>query len=109
MTLDWFFTSDFYRSRLSPLDTMLGLIAGAVHDVGHPGRTNAFQSKTMSPLAIRYNDRSILENMHASLCFEIAQEPTCNWIKQLNSEFQFEKDPDKHSADLQRYARKCIV
>mmetsp|Transcript_35845 Transcript_35845/g.40878 ORF Transcript_35845/g.40878 Transcript_35845/m.40878 type:complete len:429 (-) Transcript_35845:194-1480(-) len=47
------------------------LIAAAVHDVGHPGYNNNFQSNASTKLAITYNDKSILENYHTSLAFRL--------------------------------------
>lgn len=46
------------------------LFAGLVHDVEHGGRNNAFLVATSSPIAVAYNDRSVLENMHASKAFQ---------------------------------------
>ena len=39
--------------------------------MGHPGRSNLFQTNTLSDAALTYNDASVLENMHASLAFKI--------------------------------------
>merc|ERR1719162_2483883 len=56
------------------------------HDVGHPGGTNQFQVKSRSELAITYNDKSPLENMHASLCFQTLFEPGCNFLNSASPE-----------------------
>jgi len=45
------------------------LLAAAVHDVNHPGKNNAFQVNARTSLALVYNDRSVLENRHASHAF----------------------------------------
>lgn len=42
------------------------LLAAAIHDYDHPGLNNAFQVQTNSELALRYNDKSVLENHHCS-------------------------------------------
>eukprot|EP00397_Hematodinium_sp_SG-2012_P029755 GEMP01031463.1.p1 GENE.GEMP01031463.1~~GEMP01031463.1.p1 ORF type:complete len:485 (+),score=88.12 GEMP01031463.1:41-1495(+) len=47
------------------------ILAAAAHDVGHPGRTNPVLINSLSDLALRYNDRSVLENMHASILFKL--------------------------------------
>jgi hypothetical protein len=53
----------------SPLHLFSVLLSAVIHDVGHPGYNNFFQQKTNSDLAIRYNDQSILENMHLAMAF----------------------------------------
>lgn len=37
----------------------------------HPGRNNNFMVNASTPLALTYNDISVLENMHASLTFRL--------------------------------------
>lgn len=44
-----------------------GLLLGAlIHDFKHPGKSNAFLTKTGHSLALTYNDVSVLENFHLS-------------------------------------------
>ncbi|KAK2195709.1 bifunctional HD-PDEase domain/3'5'-cyclic nucleotide phosphodiesterase/3'5'-cyclic nucleotide phosphodiesterase [Babesia duncani] len=57
--------------RLEGYEQFAFIMAALSHDAGHPGRTNAFLSQTGNPLAIVYNDNSILENYHAFLAFNI--------------------------------------
>ncbi|CAG9535406.1 unnamed protein product [Cercopithifilaria johnstoni] len=54
------------------------LIAAAVHDLDHPGRGNAFLINTQQPLALLYNDQSVLENHHISLAFQLTLQSTNN-------------------------------
>jgi 3',5'-cyclic-nucleotide phosphodiesterase len=56
---------------LSPFEKLALVVSAAVHDLNHPGQNNAFQVATKSPLAITYNDRSVLENFHVSFAFSM--------------------------------------
>jgi hypothetical protein len=58
-------------TALTPLDVLAAIIAAAIHDYKHDGRTNLFHTNTSSDLAVRYNDVSILENMHLSETFAL--------------------------------------
>ena len=42
------------------------LFSGLCHDVNHTARTNMFEVNSMSKLAIKYNDKSVLEMNHIS-------------------------------------------
>ena len=52
---------------MRPVDQLALLLAALGHDAGHRGRTNAFEVATLSDLALRYNDASVLENHHAAV------------------------------------------
>ena len=47
------------------------LLAAAIHDFDHPGFTNSFLIATGDPLAILYNDRSVLENHHVASAWKL--------------------------------------
>lgn len=53
-------------SGLATIDIYSMLLAAAAHDVGHPGTNNLYQINAQTNLAIVYNDKSPLENMHCS-------------------------------------------
>lgn len=53
------------------LEEATALIAAAVHDIDHPGRSSAFLCNSGSPLAILYNDSSVLESHHAATTFRL--------------------------------------
>lgn len=57
------------RKKLSHLEVFALALAALCHDVDHPGLTNAFLVATYDPLALRYNDRAVLESHHAATCF----------------------------------------
>ena len=52
---------------------LVTLLACLSHDVGHPGFTNNFLVETGHELAIRYNDASPPENMHAAVALNLAK------------------------------------
>ncbi|KAK3261137.1 hypothetical protein CYMTET_29944 [Cymbomonas tetramitiformis] len=65
---------------LSDEELLAALVAAAVHDLQHPGVTNDFLISTGSELAVRYNDRSVLENHHVACAFTILSQSGCNWL-----------------------------
>merc|ERR1712217_657986 len=68
----------------------MGIFSAICHDVGHRGRNSAFEISTLSSLALRYNDRSPLENHHCATAFEVAlgesSDASCNIFKNLDSD-----------------------
>lgn len=63
---------------------MLSLIVAALcHDIGHPGLNNGYMIASQDPLAIRYNDSSVLEHMHANKTFQILGAINTNIVKNL--------------------------
>jgi hypothetical protein len=59
------------------------LLSAVVHDVDHPGNTNQFEINNESPLALRYNDKSVLENHHCSTAFKLMRRNGCDYLKGL--------------------------
>merc|ERR1719464_1475380 len=101
---------EFVHMRTTVLDHLMGLIAAAIHDVGHPGTSPLFQTKTMSDLAIRYNDRSVLENYHVSLAFEtMLKTSSCNWFALLPKDAWPEGGDSSPIANLQQYMRRGLI
>lgn len=47
------------------------LLASLGHDADHPGNDNQFEVDSSSPLALCYNDISVLENHHAATTFSV--------------------------------------
>lgn len=47
------------------------LLGAALHDFRHDGLNNALHAKLHSPLALRYNDISVLESMHVSEAYAL--------------------------------------
>ncbi|GIL81201.1 hypothetical protein Vretifemale_10265, partial [Volvox reticuliferus] len=62
------------------------LIHQIVHDYGHPGLTNDFLVATSDPLAVRYNDRSPLENHHSAAAFSSMRRTGLDFLAPLTTE-----------------------
>jgi len=60
--------------RLPSLMQFALVLAGLVHDVGHPGLTASFLTKAADEMAVKYNEQSPLENMHLAVTFKLLHE-----------------------------------
>lgn len=56
---------------MDDIDMFSYIVAGACHDIGHPGMGNIFLIETKDTIALRYNDVSVLENFHIASTFDI--------------------------------------
>eukprot|EP00741_Cyanophora_paradoxa_P021851 tig00021374_g21093.t1 len=74
------------RCKLSHIDILALLLAAIGHDVGHDGRNNNFEIATGSERAFVYNDRSVMENFHASETFMLLREERLNFAAGLAPE-----------------------
>jgi cAMP-specific phosphodiesterase 4 len=61
------------RTKITKLERFAVMVAAIIHDVDHPGLTNAFLVRTRDPLATTYNDQSVLENHHLSYFFNFIE------------------------------------
>ena len=68
---------------LSHLEVFACLTAALVIDLGHPGMDNNFMVSTSSPIALRFNDQSVLENYHISKAMELLQSKASNVFEGL--------------------------
>mmetsp|Transcript_73601 Transcript_73601/g.213204 ORF Transcript_73601/g.213204 Transcript_73601/m.213204 type:complete len:1559 (-) Transcript_73601:260-4936(-) len=99
---------------MAKVDVLSLFVAALCHDLGHPGTNNMFQQKICSPLALLYNDESILENHHAASCFKLlCSSPDVNILSSLSkTEFRtvrrficssiLSTDMSRHERDLAR-------
>jgi len=60
--------------RQAAIENAAFVIAALCHDVKHFGRNNAFCVNTEHPLALRYCNSKVLENMHTATCLELLQD-----------------------------------
>ncbi len=59
---------------MDDLDVVSFLMAAAVHDFRHFGYNNGFLVNSKHKLALRYNDKSVLESWHVAEAFKVAQQ-----------------------------------
>jgi len=65
-----------------PLLHFAAYFSAASHDFKHPGTNNEYAQNMQLDIAIRYNDISILENMHVSEAFNLVKYgPNCNFLQ----------------------------
>ncbi len=72
--------------ELNQLDQSVFIISALLHDISHPGLSNSYQINTMSKLALKYNDKSVLENYHCYEGFKILNDPASNILESLSQE-----------------------
>ena len=72
-------------SVVNDTDVLALFLAALVHDIGHPGLNNAYQIHAETPLALRYNDISVLEHHHCALAFEVFQDAQSNIFQDIPS------------------------
>jgi len=60
-----------WKNIANPVQITALVVAAFGHDVGHFARTNLFCAKTWNTISMLWNDRSVLENMHAAICFSL--------------------------------------
>eukprot|EP00747_Dinoflagellata_sp_TGD_P083094 gnl/TRDRNA2_/TRDRNA2_161964_c5_seq1.p1 gnl/TRDRNA2_/TRDRNA2_161964_c5~~gnl/TRDRNA2_/TRDRNA2_161964_c5_seq1.p1 ORF type:complete len:572 (-),score=142.73 gnl/TRDRNA2_/TRDRNA2_161964_c5_seq1:203-1801(-) len=90
-TLWRFFSLSKAHTFLSALDQFALLTSALGHDAGHIGVGNLFLTETGHELAIRYNDKSPLENLHCSTLFSvISSSPDVNIVESLSRQEFFE-------------------
>ena len=64
-------------AQLNYLDMVSAITAAACHDYDHDGYNNAYHVNFMTDRAIRYHDKAVQENWHASESMRVLLE-TCN-------------------------------
>lgn len=67
-----------YKKYFNSDDVLAIFVACLGHDLDHPGMNNAYLVKMADPIAIRYNDKSVLESLHSWLLFEILNSDSWN-------------------------------
>ena len=90
------------RLDLSDNERMSLMVAAICHDMDHPGVNNAYLMHTLDPLAIKYNDSSVLENTHVACLYNmVTSKPQSNIFANI-------KD-DKQWRDMRKNIIGCIL
>jgi hypothetical protein len=69
---------------LTSLEKFSLLVAALCHDLRHPGMTNLYLINSRHPLALLYNDQSVLEHHHAASAFRIMEGPERNILAKMS-------------------------
>jgi len=87
-TINYYLTTGelMLKADLNDIDVASLFIAAAVHDIDHPGTNNAFQINTSSSYALKYNDKSCLENHHVSYAFALMKGEQSNIFENFSKE-----------------------
>ncbi|KAI9189584.1 3',5'-cyclic-nucleotide phosphodiesterase [Blastocladiella emersonii ATCC 22665] len=108
----WVFLHDErLAGACSPLELFAVILACAMHDVDHPGVTNAFIVKSRHPLALLYSDTSVLEFHHAATGISVAERrglfkkmgPSYEDLRKMIIELVMATDMAKHFEFLNKF------
>ena len=66
-TLGSFLALEMPMSIFTDLDRLIMIISAIVHDLDHPGTNNLYQINKKTDLAIKYDNKSVLERHHIDL------------------------------------------
>ncbi len=72
------------KNKLSQYEIFAILIAALIHDIDHPGNSNSFEINCQSNLALKYNNKSVLENHHCSFAFYLIHSKEIKLLENLN-------------------------
>lgn len=82
-TSHWMLSQTGLASTLTDLEMLAVLFGALIHDFEHTGHTNNFHIQSGSHFALLYNDRSVLENHHASSVFRLLKDEDKNIFDRL--------------------------
>lgn len=72
------------RKFFSGVEIFAMLLAALCHDIDHPGNTNDFELKTLSPMALTHNDDAVLERHHCRVTFIILNHKSAKILQHLD-------------------------
>ena len=72
-------------TKITELELLGVIIASLGHDVAHPALNNRFLVNNAHEIAVKYNDVSVLENMHSAIVFKLLMSEDKNILENLDS------------------------
>ena len=73
-------------AQLNQIDLISAISAAACHDFDHDGFNNAYHVNFMTNRALRYHDKAVQENWHASESMKLFLEENNNFVEGLTEE-----------------------
>jgi len=83
-SLVYFVSNSSILDALTSIESLAVILSALGHDVGHPGMNNRFLVFNRDRLAIKYNDQSILENMHIAKLYKLMGETDSNVLQKIS-------------------------
>jgi len=74
--------------HFSAFEILTGIVVASAHDVGHTGTANRYHTASHSPLAMLFNDQSVLENLHCAVMFAVIRVEASNFLGGLDRSLQ---------------------
>ena len=71
---------------VDPIHHFSALFSAVIHDYKHPGVNNGYLVNTRDPIAIRYNDKAVLEQFHVAEAFQDLQDPSIDIFARMTAE-----------------------
>jgi hypothetical protein len=81
VTLNSFRFASLATHALQPADVLALLVAALCHDLDHPGVPNRHLVDARHPLALRYNNKSVLENHSAERALELLRQQQLDLLR----------------------------
>jgi len=69
---------------LTDLQKYALVFSGLCHDINHTAHSNLFEVNSLSKLATRFSDSSVLERHHIATTFKVINMNSCNIFENIN-------------------------
>eukprot|EP00903_Cladosiphon_okamuranus_P009663 g9194.t1 len=86
LTVSHFLSVEAIANTVRSTHGLALLMAAIMHDYRHPGVNNGYLVRDLDPLAVVYNDASVLENFHAAEGFKMLLDPAFGILRGWKAE-----------------------